>query len=91
MALDIYKVRSSIELLHSKLVANISRCDQLQAHLEIHPHQDNITSEYERFNHYVKEDLSSIRKLETFLKRYDTSYISKPQYPGEERDNVNTY
>ena len=88
---EITKLRSSIDKLDSNILFNISKCDELQNYLEINPLDDYKTREYERYNHLVKEDLSSIRKLETFLKRYDPSYISKPEYSGEERDNVNTY
>jgi hypothetical protein len=84
-------VRFSIEKLHLNLITNIRFSDELQSFLELHPHRDDITREYERYNHLVKEDLSSIRKLEAFVKVYDPSYVSKPEYSGEERDNVNTY
>lgn len=91
MKYDLVKVRKTIDILHNNLLFNIGKCDELQDYLETHPSDNNKTSEYERYNHVVKEDLSSIRKLESFLKVYDTSYIPKPEYPGEERDNVNTY
>lgn len=91
MKYDLTKVRFTIEKLHNNLLANIFRCDELQNHLEIHTQDHDKTREYEGYNHVVKEDLSSLRKLESFLKTYDSTYISKPEYPGEERDNVNTY
>lgn len=85
------KVNQAIDKIDKNIRANISKCDELQDYLEIHPLDDNKTREYERYNHLVKEDLSSLRKLEAFVKRYNPSYIPKPEYPGEERDNVNTY
>jgi hypothetical protein len=91
MNYDLGDIRSTIEKLHNNLQFNISKCDELQDYLEVNPLDENGTKEYEGYNHVVKEDLSSIRKLEGFLMRYDSSYIPKPEYPGEERDNVNTY
>jgi hypothetical protein len=84
-------VRSTIERLHTDTLFHISKCDELQDYLEINPQDDNGTKKYEKHNHVVKENMSSIRKLEGFLMRYDSSYIPKPEYAGEERDNVNTY
>jgi hypothetical protein len=85
------EVRSTIEKLNNNLLFNISKCNELQDYLEANPLDHGGTKRYEEFNHVVKEDMSSIRKLESFLMRYDSSYIPKPEYAGEERDNVNTY
>ena len=70
---------------------NISKADDLQFFLENNPQRNDITREYEKYIHNVKEDMSTIRKLESFLIRYKSDYIRKPIYSGEERDNVNTY
>lgn len=91
MKYDLDKVRSTIEKLDKDLSANIFKCDELQDYLERNPLDHATTREYEKYNHFVKEGLSSLRKLEGFLIRYDTTYIPKSEYPGEERDNVNTY
>ena len=88
---DLLQVKWSIEHLHNRIVSNNLEADRLQTFLEFYPQRDNLTSSYENYIHLVKEDISSIRKLETFYKKYYVSYISKPEYPGEERDNVNTY
>lgn len=91
MGIESYKVKTEIELLHNKIEANISLADQLQSYLELNPQRNDLTRKYERYIHFVKEDISSIRKLESFYKVYNPTYKSKPEYSGEERDNVNTY
>lgn len=85
------KIQSTIETLHSNIMNNIAISDNLQTFLEINPQRNDITREYEKHIHDVKEDMSTLRKLESFLIRYRPDYIRKPTYAGEERDNVNTY
>jgi hypothetical protein len=91
MKYDLSKVKSTVENLHVEITNSISASDNLQDFLLNHPQRDDLTTEYEYYNHIVKEKLSSIRKLESFIKVYEPGYISKPEYPGEERDKVNTY
>lgn len=82
-------VKQDIVKLDLRLKYNNNMIDNWQERLLSNPNLP--TTELERYNHMVKEDLSSIRKLESFVKKYEPLYISKPEYPGEERDNVNTY
>lgn len=91
MAIECFKVKSEIELLHQKIETNISLADHLQSYLELNPQRNDLTRKYEGYIHFVKEDISAIRKLESFYKVYNPTYKSKPEYSGEERDNVNTY
>lgn len=87
---DVARLRADIEGLHITLLANIRMCDILQVEAENNS-SDLITQQYERYNHEVKRDLSNIRRLESVYKCYNKTYICKPEYSGEERDNVNTY
>lgn len=80
-----------IEKLHLRIMANIHESDNLQSFLEMNSQRHDLTREYEQQIHHVKEDMCTIRKLESFLKQYHPHYISKPEYSGEQRDNVNTY
>lgn len=84
-------VRAKIEVIHERIRTNNSISDNLQSILEANPGRDDLTRKYEHHIHLVKEDMSSIRKLESFYLYYNPFYIRKPEYPGEERDNVNTY
>jgi len=84
-------VKAKIEIIHKRILANCSISDNLQTILECNPNRDDLTRRYEHYIHLVKEDMSSIRKLESFYLYYNSFYIRKPEYPGEERDNVNTY
>jgi hypothetical protein len=91
IAYHIPKIEYTIDLLHEKIMSNIHRSDDLQFFLENNPHRDDITCEYEKYNHYVKQDMSRLRKLESFLIKYKSYHPRKPVYTGEEKDNVNTY
>lgn len=84
-------IKYKISFLHERIMANISVADNLQNYLEMHPHRNDLTRDYESHIHTVKEDMSSIRKLETVYMIYNSSYTRKPEYTGEQRDNVNTY
>jgi hypothetical protein len=84
-------LRAKIEAIHERINVNISVSDNLQTILESNPSRDDLTRKYEHHIHLVKEDMSNIRKLESFYLHYNPLYIRKPEYPGEERDNVNTY
>ena len=84
-------LRSEIEVIHKRIMANTSISDNIQTFLEYNPGRDDLTRKYEHYIHLVKEDMSNIRKLESVYLYYNSLYIRKPEYPGEERDNVNTY
>jgi len=84
-------LRCDIEIIHKRINSNISISDNLQNFLELNPYRDDLTRKYEHHIHLVKEDMSNIRKLESVYLYYNPLYIRKPEYPGEERDNVNTY
>jgi len=84
-------LRAKIEMIHTRIMANSSISDNLQTILEYNPNRDDLTRRYEHYIHLVKEDISSIRKLESFYLYYNSLYVRKPEYAGEERDNVNTY
>lgn len=49
------------------------------------------TSPMEKCNHQYKKDLACIRKLESLVLKHDPSFVRRPEYPGEERDDVNSY
>lgn len=84
-------LRRDIETIHNRINLNISISDDLQTFLELNSNRDDLTRKYEHHIHLVKEDMSSIRKLESVYLRYNPFYTRKAEYPGEERDNVNTY
>lgn len=88
---QIPKIESTIDILHNRIINNINKSDDLQFFLENNPQRDDVTREYEKYNHHVKQDLSTLRKLESFLIKYKPDHSRKPIYSGEERDNVNTY
>lgn len=83
------RVKSQIEKLNKDIIYNSNKIDDIQVYLSSNP--NSSVRELERYNHLVKQDMSCLRKLESFYKKYDNKYISKPEYSGEERDNVNTY
>lgn len=86
---NVSNVRSFIAFLDIRIKYHNRRIDSIQDRLNDNPYLPTDKLEYHF--HAVKTDLSSIRKLESFLLVYDSSYIRKKEYPGEERDNVNTY
>ena len=89
MRYDKRKVKRIIEKLDKDIRFNSNKIDDIQVYLSSNPNAS--VQELERYNHLVKQDMASLRKLESFYKQYDKKYVSKPEYPGEERDNVNTY
>jgi len=91
VAYHIPKIEYTIVVLHDRILSNIHKTDDLQFFLENNPHRDDITSEYEKYNHCVRQDMCTLRKLESFLIKYKSYHIRKPIYTGEERDDVNTY
>jgi hypothetical protein len=91
MRYDLPLLRADIEYLHRKLLANIRMCDILQDEGVKYPSLNTITQQYEVYNHEVKRDLSNLRRLESVYRCYKKNYICKPEYSGEERDNVITY
>lgn len=86
---NVDKVKRDIELLDKRLWYNNNKIDDYLDMMSENPSLP--VDKLEKYNHRVAEDLSSIRKLESFVMVYDNSYTRKPEYPGEERDNVNTY
>lgn len=86
---NVNNVKRAIDFLDKRLKKTNLEIDRLQDQLDNNPQLSTET--IEKHFHTVKQDLSSIRKLESFLLSYDRSYVIRLEYPGEERDNVNTY